>query len=541
MSHPANQVVDYVRRIAAPESNLSDAQLLDRFLASRDESAFRQLLQRHAPMVLGVCRRMLVNTHDAEDAFQATFFLLARKAESVRPRAKVGNWLYGVAYRIALKARAAALRRRIKEQEASTRRTELSQPDNWHELRMLLDRELSRLPEKYRSAVVLCELGGTSRKEAARQLGLAEGTLSSRLAAARVRLARRLSRHGALVSVATLAMMLEREACAAVSIPLLQRAILSATKSGVVSSNITALAEGAISIMWLKQSKLAVGVVAASVFLGLGTALIPLAGRSGLLTAGLFAAEPAQKEKKEQGPTVHGVISDIYPDKNTMIVKVQVAPDRKDTQDKTLTLAKDVTVLLNTHPSKKQQLPAGKLSDLTRGTRVDARLSADSKEVVEIVATGPGMHASFKSFDPAQSTITVGTKGENGAEDKTLLVLKDAKVLLNDGLSKGTPDQEGKLSELAEGTHVALQLSVDQKTALVIRAQGAGLHGTLKALDTGNSSVTVTVKEDGGLVDKELKLAKGAKIEGNPTVGGGVNVTLSVFDKGVATFVRSRD
>jgi RNA polymerase sigma factor (sigma-70 family) len=542
MSRSASQVIEYVRRIAAPESDLSDGQLLDRFVASRDESAFRQLLQRHASTVLGVCRRLLANAHDAEDAFQATFFVLARKAESVRPRHMVGNWLYGVAYRIAWKARAAALRRRVKEQEAGSQRTEPSLPGDWQELRMLLDRELSRLPEKYRSAVVLCELGGTSRKEAARQLGLAEGTLSSRLAAARVRLARRLSRYGALVSAGSLAVLLEQEASARVSASLLRETSALAGRAiapGVISANVTALAEGVISNMWLNNGKWALS--AAIVTIGLGAGLLSLPALSSRPSSGLSAAEPAQKDKKEQGPVVRGVITAIDAGKSTMTLKVQIAADKKQTEEKTLTLAKDVNVLLNTHPTKKQQLPAGKMTDLTPGTHVDARLSPDSKAVVEVIATGPNIHAGFKSFAAAQNTLTVYVKGQDGKEDKTLQVAKDAKVLLNDGLSKGTPDQEGKLSDLAEGTSVGLQLSVDQKTALTIRAFGGSLHGTLKALDTGNSSVTISVKEDGGLVDKELKLVKGAKIEGNPTVGGGVSVTLSVFDKGVATFVRARD
>jgi RNA polymerase sigma factor (sigma-70 family) len=536
-----SQIIDYVRRISSLETDATDAQLLDRFVAVRDEAAFRELLRRHGPMVLGVCGRLLANGHDAEDAFQATFFVLARRAELVRPRDRVGNWLYGVAYRIALKARAAALRRRGKEQEAVFRMNDVPPGESSNELRSLLDRELSRLPEKYRSAVVMCELGGTSRKEAARRLGLAEGTLSSRLAAARVRLARRLSRYGALVSAGALAVLLEQEASAHVPASLLRETSALAGRAiapGVISSNVSALAEGVISNMWLNNGKWAVS--AAIVTIGLGAGLLSLPALSSRPSSGLSAAEPAQKDKKEQGPAVHGVMTAIDAGKSSMTVKVQVAAGKKETEEKTLTLAKDVNVLLNNHPTKKQQLPAGKLADLTPGTIVDARLSPDSK-VIEIIATGPNIHAGFKSFDAAQNTITVYVKGQGGKEDKTLQVAKDAKVLLNDGLSKGTPDQEGKLSDLTEGASVGLQLSVDQKTALTIRAMGGNLQGTLKALDTGNSTVTVSVKEDGGLVDKELKLAKGAKIEGNPTVGAGVSVTLSVFDKGVATFVRARD
>src|SRR5947209_9820637 len=161
----------------------SDAQLLAAFLA-RDEDAFNVLLRRHGQMVLGVCRRVLGNGHDAEDAFQATFLVLLRKAASLRQRELLGNWLYGVAYRTALEAKTARARRRAKE--AAMRNRPLPDADDpWCELRPLVDQELERLPEKYRIAIVLCELEGKTRKEAAQLLGCPEGTVAGRLARAR--------------------------------------------------------------------------------------------------------------------------------------------------------------------------------------------------------------------------------------------------------------------------------------------------------------------------------------------------------------------
>ena len=149
-------------------------------------------------MVLAVCRRVLGNETDAEDAFQAAFLVFVRKAASIRARELVGNWLYGVAYRTALKARSAAARRRAKERRAATMTpTRVDDEEDWAELLPLLDRELSRLPEKYRVPIVLCELEGRSRKEAAGKLGLPEGTLSSRLATGRRMLGRRLAPHRA--------------------------------------------------------------------------------------------------------------------------------------------------------------------------------------------------------------------------------------------------------------------------------------------------------------------------------------------------------
>src|SRR5262245_49217145 len=195
------QVFRYLRQIAAPaDGSRLDAALLERFVAAGDEAAFAGLVERHGPMVLGVCRRVLHNHHDAEDAFQATFLVLARKAASVRPRDLVGNWLHGVAYHTALKARSAADRRRAREREAAPMPRPEAAHELWQRLEPLLDQELHALPDHYRVPIVLCDLEGKTRKEAARQLGWAEGTVASRLARARGLLAKRLGRHGLALS-----------------------------------------------------------------------------------------------------------------------------------------------------------------------------------------------------------------------------------------------------------------------------------------------------------------------------------------------------
>ena len=151
----------------------SDAHLLESFLRCHDEAAFEGLLRRHGPMVFGVCRRVLGNRADAEDAFQATFLVLVRKAAAIRPRELVGSWLWGVAYRTALKARAMNMRRRTRERLATEMGRSDDSQEDWvsEELLGRLDEALGRLPESYRVPVVLCELEGRSRKEAAGLLG----------------------------------------------------------------------------------------------------------------------------------------------------------------------------------------------------------------------------------------------------------------------------------------------------------------------------------------------------------------------------------
>src|SRR5438552_14142003 len=136
---------------------LTDGELLERYLTARDEAAFAALVRRHGPMVLGVCRRILRDPHDAEDAFQATFLVLLRRADAVRPREAVGSWLYGVAYRTALEARRSAARRRARQVPLDDQPLPAPDPaDGWQEIQTLLDGELARLPARYRLAVVLC-------------------------------------------------------------------------------------------------------------------------------------------------------------------------------------------------------------------------------------------------------------------------------------------------------------------------------------------------------------------------------------------------
>jgi RNA polymerase sigma-70 factor (ECF subfamily) len=276
------RVLQYLRQADSVRAGLTDGQLLDHFIARGEEAAFEALLRRHGPMVLGVCRRVLNHDHDAEDAFQATFLVLVRKAASIVPRERVGNWLYGVAYRTALKARAAAAKRRVKERRARPLpQRDPNEDPVGEDVRLLLDRELNRLPEKYRLPIVLCDLEGRTRKEVARQLGWPEGTLSSRLATARTRLARRLSRQSGLaLSGGAFALALAQGAAAAgVPGPLVTGTVKAATQVaagqaaavGAISVRVGALMEGVLRAMLLSRLKIATAVLFGLAVLGAGT------------------------------------------------------------------------------------------------------------------------------------------------------------------------------------------------------------------------------------------------------------------------------
>jgi RND family efflux transporter MFP subunit len=172
-----------------------DPDLLARFAAARDEDAFAELVRRHGPMVLAVCRRVAGHPDDAEDAFQAAFLVLARRADRVRLRGAVGAWLFGVARRTALAARRAAARRRAADARA-TPPDPVPPPGDDAELRAVLDEELARLPDRYRAVLILADLEQLDRRRVAAELGIPEGTVASRQARARALLAGRLARRG---------------------------------------------------------------------------------------------------------------------------------------------------------------------------------------------------------------------------------------------------------------------------------------------------------------------------------------------------------
>lgn len=273
--------IELLRRAAARHSQeeSADADLLSRFVEQRDEAAFEVLVRRHGPMVWSVCRRFLFQAEDAEDAFQATFLVLVRKASAIQRGCLLSNWLYGVAYRVAVRARAGAARHRAQETSGLEIQVPAKLSDSPLEWQPALHEEVFRLPEKYRQPIVLCYLEGRTNEQAARDLGWPIGTVKGRLGRAREMLRSRLNRRGLALSTGGLAAVLSGNSAAAAPPVLLNTTIDGAWSyaagqtAGPVSAHAVALSKGVIHAMFWNKIAVAAKCVAVLALIGLAAGL----------------------------------------------------------------------------------------------------------------------------------------------------------------------------------------------------------------------------------------------------------------------------
>jgi RNA polymerase sigma factor (sigma-70 family) len=459
---------------------LTDGELLSRFLAGCDEAAFAALVRRHGPMVLRVCRRVLGNLHDAEDAFQATFLVLVRRAGAVVPRDQVGNWLYGVAYRTALEAKVTRARHQAKERQVAARSGmwDVVEEAAQRERLQLLDQELSRLPDRYRVPIVLCDLEGRTHREAARTVGCPEATLSTRLLRARRLLARRLASRGLSCTGGTLAVVLGKEAArAGVSPPLVTSTVHAATAiaagravSAITSNHVAALVDGVLKSMLLHRLK-ALTVVAALVgLLGLGAGLRPLQALAERQAVPAAAAERAPEGK---GPA-EGQVETL---RQLEAVKWNLL--RVDVGKRTLHIA-DTHAERSWGPHDAEQLFASagaqiSVNDLP--VAKDAQITLDDKEItLKGLPDGMNLSLKFAADRPIVTVIEAKTPPRAGylvkevhAEKATIIVTggKDDKPLVltvaPDALLIGI----NTLKDLKAGTHVAVHLQVEDGKVIV--------------------------------------------------------------------------
>ncbi|MFL5327423.1 MAG: RNA polymerase sigma factor [Gemmataceae bacterium] len=304
----AKRFLDFLHRQTAAET-VPDGELLDRYARTGDQPAFELLVRRHGAMVLGVARRVLRDSHSAEDAFQATFLALARKAGSFRRTDSAGGWLYRVAVRAALKARP----KRVIAAAAPSSSVQPSTEVEWSELRSILDEEVSRLPDRFRSAIVLCYLAGKSTEEAAQSLDCPRGTVLSRLAAARERLRRALTRRGFGVSAALLTTGLASEAgSASVGSSLIALALQVIGPTTAIAPAVVTLTEGVLHAMFMSKVKVAAVMLVAAGMLGLGVGQL---------------AGPGDAAARQQAPPLTSNAQDSLPRKKDFVDVLNPTPE----------------------------------------------------------------------------------------------------------------------------------------------------------------------------------------------------------------------
>jgi RNA polymerase sigma factor (sigma-70 family) len=366
---PLSAVVHYIRGITLPPcaGDLSDAELVRRFAVQRDEAAFTALVQRHGPLVLGVCRRLLGNVNDAEDAFQATFLVLVRKAGSIGKRASVRSWLYSVACRVARRARATRERRSAREKPLpDVPAARFLDEVMWRDVREVLEEEVQRLPEGYRLPFLLWHLEGKTLEAIARELNWPLGTVSTRLTRARQRLRTRLARRGLGLAVALAAIALARnsapaavpEVLAASTIRAALRLAAGQEIADTVSPAVAGLTEGVHKAMNMDRLK-----VVAMVLLALGV----LAAGAGLLAYQLLAAEPAggAEEKQANAPQKPA---------GQRKVKVRVkVPGQRDS----------VVLMIGTEIKEGEKVPADQVVTVKVGDRVERYRRLQEGDTVE--------------------------------------------------------------------------------------------------------------------------------------------------------------
>jgi RNA polymerase sigma factor (sigma-70 family) len=515
------EVVRRLRRAALREQ--SDSQLLADFVAARDEAAFEALVRRHGPLVLGVCARVTRDHHDAEDAFQATFLVLARKAACVRPAERLAGWLWGVAYRAATRARCLAAKRRAREAPVAVL-PERPAPAGREPLEVgpVLDEELNRLPEKYRLPVLLCELQGRPRREVAGALGVPEGTLSSRLATARKLLAGRLARRGLALSAAALS---PAAALAGVPARLFASVRSAAGPSGgaVLSANAQLLAEGVIHAMSVSKVKVGTVVLLLAGLVGLG---------GGLSTTGATreargerpAVRTEAAEGRERLPVLTGTIKAIGADSITLRYGRRGEKDKEES----FTLSNDVEVYRGREKVDRAAAKAG--------AAVTLQFNRDRTEVVRIslVVPRPTRVGRVKAIDTGKGELTLTTWADRRSKGKDELF----KIGADTKAYRGR--EEAALADVKPGLPVSVVLKegTNEVVAIHLGVEREGrprpvvptVSGTIKSFDAGKRLLTVTVPQRREAPKEEsFTLAKDAKIWVGRTEGKLADLGAGVF------------
>jgi RNA polymerase sigma factor (sigma-70 family) len=422
---------------------LAERELVERFLSAHDEAAFQAILSRHGPMIFRVCRRVLSQEQDVEDAFQATFLVLAREAHKIRKQGSLASWLHGVAYRAALKARAGAARRRTCEARVQVPPPAAALPDevSWKELRSLLDEELTRLPEKLRAPLVLCYLEGLTQDEAAEQLGCSKITCRRYLERARALLGSRLARRGVTLSAALFALVLSECAASAAVPPALAESTteaavaLAAGKAvaALASARALALARGLVQPAVSAKVKAVCVVLLAAALAGLGGAAVrqdhdPVA-----------PPPPAERQEVAKAPAIDPPVADKVDEPKSakriefrhplLILRADVQTELKLTQEqvrKVRDVVRDIDARANVNAAPVQPIQQIPVQPLPPGAPAEAanRLIAEKIKALREVLPELLTDAQAVRFRQLEKQV-VGTGAFQEPENVKLLALTD--------------------------------------------------------------------------------------------------------------------
>jgi RNA polymerase sigma factor (sigma-70 family) len=469
-----DKVLQHVRNVAVAQNATaqSDAELVYAFASQNDQAAFAALVKRHGPLVLAVCRRVLCRLEDAEDAFQAAFIVLARRAAKLGKEGSLGGWLHRVAYRIALDARKKARRRQRHEQRSKP----MSPPNPvwqaaWREVQLVLDEEIERLPGKYREPFILCCLQNQSGAAAARRLNLKEGTVWSRLAEARKRLQKRLARRGVDLTAVLGAAALTPEVTvgAALAGKTVSAATCKVVTAGLISDSVALLVEGMTQCFVLKKLVMGVGLlfaasvavgVAASVAVGVAATAAyranspdhkALANQNALMSQPAVNKQPADIPPKKDPPSPTDGFGDPLPE--GVVAQLGTPRFRHDYFMKALAFSGDGSTLMG----------------MSRSLFVwDA---ASGKRRFEV----PGDPSFRIDVSPEGNTLAVALNDPKGAEAK--VELRDGKtgnkiraLTLPQGEEWGT--NISRVAFAPDGKGLALTYAKNQKTVVLDLASG---------------------------------------------------------------------
>jgi RNA polymerase sigma factor (sigma-70 family) len=527
----------HLQRLAGESAGAADGDLLTRFAAERDDAAFELLVWRHHRLVLGVCRKVLRDPHAADDAFQATFLILARKAGTIARRAAVAGWLYRVAYRCARRARRNAARdaaRAVSGQDLSALPAALpTEPTAEREDNdRLLTEELARLPERYRLPVVLCYLEGRTYDDAAARIGCPKGTLSTRLTKARQLLRARLAARGVTVSAPAIIALLAEAASPAAPTALLTNTLKLATAASgpgaivPVSPNAAVLAEGVLRAMFWNRVKVLVIAFAALAALGtgVGIAMYPPAAAQGPTPPAPAKADAAPAKGQENDPDEEvWWLKSIDKEGGTIEVEscnpVTLRPYAPGAAPPVeVRVGAGAEILIDGKP--------GQFGDLIPGIPVRFKFDSFSGTGIGKIRQGSGTILKLRTVQERTVDAVVDQVGANGA---TLSVTEETgrkDYKLAEGARVTIDGKDAKVTELKPGMTVSLRLSAVYPVIFGVTAIGPQLDGVVRIVDAERKSLSV-------LLRSPRLVVSGLSTEGAAITVGGKPGTLTDLRPGM--------